>query len=71
MYQCFVVTLPLQGFNFMCVKVTMSCRLLSVYVYVCVCVCVCVFVCVLCVMPMMDFQASSIDLCRCFVCVSV
>ena len=55
MYQCFVVTLPLQGFNFVCVKVTMNCRLLSVYVYVCVCVCVCVFVCVLCVMPMMDF----------------
>ncbi len=49
MYQCFVVTLPLQGFNFVCVKVTMNCCLLSVYVYVCVCVCVCVFVCVLCV----------------------
>ena len=61
MYQCFVVTLPLQGFNFVCVKVTMNCRLLSVYVYVCVCVCVCVFVCVLCVMPMMDLQASSIQ----------
>ena len=49
MYQCSAVTLPLQGFNSVCVKVTKNCRLLSVYVYVCVCVFVYVFVCVLCV----------------------
>jgi hypothetical protein len=53
---------------FMCVKVTINCRLLFSYVNVCDCVGVCVFVYVLCVMPMMDLQASSIHLCGC-VCV--
>ena len=64
MYQCSAVTLPLQGFNSVCVKVTKKCHLLSVYVYVCVCAFVYEFICLcfVCIMPMMDFQAASINL---------